>query len=596
MDKLLYQFYKIVSPDFFDELQPEYEKSIVVTPNKVNHIADAYSETYAEILPGVASDGTMAGMLKITFPDIFPAALSVDVNAAVLNTAETIFGQDSTIICFYCQTEHTTIYYLLTLPLKQRLPEVSRFLDRKKKDTLAGTYIETFDDEFEKIFSEFTRNVQKKELSPEEKGYQPALINFIPHKEKKTDYTVMKYISSDDTQQIQTITPHDVINKITNSTIEYFSTTEHNTFKEAQKQMLDKQQFQAAWLGYIKRVYPDTPEKDIPYILNRLDQWAYGMYILDPLVNDDDVSDIMIVRWNDIRVKVKNRRYTSNLAFRNERDYENFIWGLAARNNFFLDQKAIHVFSDTKTNPNFRMRMNLVTGYLTTDETPYYHIRKIAKHKRDFKYLLDNNMLDETLMNYLIDRARYGPGMIFTGKGASGKTTLMNALLDKIPFDKSGLAIQESEELFSDVHPHLMFEKIRINDTDPRQSYRLEHLARNGLLTDLDYFIIGEIKGQEAADFMMAADTGHRCWCSVHAPTAYDAMDKLADYVMSATRYDFNTVNKMLSHLGTVVFMKDFQVCEVLELKGWDAKKQQLVYIPIYMRPGMEHPEFATAV
>ena len=144
-------------------------------------------------------------------------------------------------------------------------------------------------------------------------------------------------------------------------------------------------------------------------------------------------------------------------------------------------------------------------------------------------------MLDEKIANYLIDRARNGKGLIFTGKGASGKTTLMNMLLDCIPFNKSGLVIQESEELFSDVHPHLLFEHIVSNGTGVQ--YDLQDLARNGLLTDLDYFVTGEVKGAEAKYFINAADTGHRCWCSVHSPSSTDAVDKLADYVMYETKY-----------------------------------------------------------
>lgn len=45
--------------------------------------------------------------------------------------------------------------------------------------------------------------------------------------------------------------------------------------------------------------------------------------------------------------------------------------------------------------------------------------------------------------------------------------------------------IQENEGLFSNKH---------LNEIQ----FDLKDLARNGLLTDLDYFIIGEIKGGEA--------------------------------------------------------------------------------------------------
>ena len=58
--------------------------------------------------------------------------------------------------------------------------------------------------------------------------------------------------------------------------------------------------------------------------------------------------------------------------------------------------------------------------------------------------------------------------------------------------------IQENEELFSNKHPDLMFQHVVTSRRQNEIQFDLKDLARNGLLTDLDYFIIGEIKGGEA--------------------------------------------------------------------------------------------------
>lgn len=109
---------------------------------------------------------------------------------------------------------------------------------------------------------------------------------------------------------------------------------------------------------------------------------------------------------------------------------------------------------------------------------------------------------------------------------------------------------------------------------------------------EVQYFVIGEVKGAEAKYFINAADTGHRCWCSVHAPSALDAIDKLADYVTYESKYSKTEASFMLKDLGTVIFMKDFQVCEIAELSGWDKEKETLKYTPVYLRPGMPHTAF----
>ena len=88
--------------------------------------------------------------------------------------------------------------------------------------------------------------------------------------------------------------------------------------------------------------------------------------------------------------------------------------------------------------------------------------------------------------------------VITSGKGGAGKTILINTLLDLIPYNNSGLVIQENEELFSNKHPDLMFQHVVTSRRQNEIQFDLKDLARNGLLTDLDYFVIGEIKGGEA--------------------------------------------------------------------------------------------------
>jgi len=206
------------------------------------------------------------------------------------------------------------------------------------------------------------------------------------------------------------------------------------------------------------------------------------------------------------------------------------------------------------------------------------HIRKIAKEKKDICRLISERMLDTKTAEYLKEKAMKSSGILFTGKGASGKTTLMNALLDCIPKDKSALVIQENEELFTHLHEDMMFQHTVENRGEGRIQYSLQDLARNGLLIDLDYFIIGEIKGGEALYFLNAAYTGHKCWASVHGVSSTEAIDKLADYVKYESDYSKEDVIRMLRTLEVVVFMEDYKVKEISEIMGFDEVNHRLIY------------------
>lgn len=364
--------------------------------------------------------------------------------------------------------------------------------------------------------------------------------------------------------------------------INYFSRTEKRALRQAQTGELEKEKFMHMAKLHLKKMGIEKSD-EVDIMCKRLDNAIYGNYVLDPLLNDDSISDIKVLAPDKIRVKRYGRRLTSNLHFRDADDYWRFLQGIAIRNHTDLSAfNAVQNFTDKYSNENCIMRFNICTGYVNSVPTPYLHIRKVKKEKYDIEDLINFGMMDTKTASYLLDKVKNGRGFLFTGKGASGKTTLMNTLLEYISYNNSGLVIQENEELFTKRHPDLMFQHVVTSRKAGEIQYDLKDLARNGLLTDLDYFIIGEIKGGEALYFLNAAYTGHKCWASCHGASATQAMNKLADYVKYESDYSKEDALKMLQSLEVVVFMKNFKVAEIAEIVGWDDEKHDLKYRLIY--------------
>ena len=360
---------------------------------------------------------------------------------------------------------------------------------------------------------------------------------------------------------------------------------EKRTLRQAQRNEMSKEDFFDIVKKHLASIgLEKSTEQEI--MLKRVDSAVYGNYVLDALLNDESISDIKVISPDKIRVKQYGRRLTSNLSFRGADDYWRFLDGLCFRNHTDMSPKnAVQNFTDKYTNEKCIMRINICSNYVNSVEYPYLHIRKINKVKYTIKDLIGYGMLDVKTASYLIDKAKNGKGILFTGKGASGKTSLMNTLLEYISMNASGLVIQENEELFSN-HPDLMFQHVVTARHKGDEEYDLQALARNGLLTDLDYFIIGEIKGGEALYFLNAAYTGHKCWASCHGASSTEAMNKLADYVKYESDYSKEDALQMLKSLEVVVFLKNFKVCEISEITGWDPDKKNLIYKPIYRGKG----------
>lgn len=332
--------------------------------------------------------------------------------------------------------------------------------------------------------------------------------------------------------------------------------------------------------------YGDNNELRIK-VLEALEKYLWGYYVLDDLINAADVTDIRVLNWNYIRYKKYGKRYLSSDNFIDEGDYIQFINLLAVRNKKNLsDINAITYFTDT-SNEQFILRFNICTQLVSSGNVPVLTIRKIAKKKYSMEQLIMCNMLDEKIAHYLIDKAKNSSGILFTGKGASGKTTLMNTMLEYIDETESAVVIQESDELFISAAFDENGNEIPARDVtflhtvsyngDGKVEYLMPELTRNGLRMDLDYFIIGEIKGDEAEGFSMASYTGHKCWASVHGMNSYESINKLADYIKQATGYTFCDCLKKLIGIETVIFMKDFKVCEITEIYGYDERAGDLI-------------------
>lgn len=394
------------------------------------------------------------------------------------------------------------------------------------------------------------------------------------------------------------ILPYKEVVKVFNSVMNYLTTSEKRAYKSAQKGDISRKEYLEDVKTHIIRNYKacieeariyasgeksnkqltDIPDNDIDFILKKIENAVFEMYVLEDAINDDDVSDIKVLAPDRIRLKVKGKRMSSNLHFIDENDYIRFVEGIALRERSDLkDEHAVQNHTDRTINDKAILRINITSKYVNSVPYPYLAIRKTPKTKRNLDYLIKAGMLDNEMAEFLKYCAREGKGMLFTGRGGSGKTNVMNWLLDTIPHDCSGLVIQENEELFSESHPDFMFQH-------PTEEFDMKKLARNGLLADLDYFIIGEIKGEEAAPFLNATYTGTNCWASVHSGSSRDAINKLADYVKMGADYTFGQAKSMLKNLQYIVYLEKFKIMEISEAIDFDEKKQDIEYRTIFDR------------
>lgn len=328
----------------------------------------------------------------------------------------------------------------------------------------------------------------------------------------------------------------------------------------------------------------DEETEDVIYLVDKA-LWGFG--IIDDYINDPDVSDIRLVNKDTIRIKKNGKRYPTPLHFQSDDEYKRYIEFITNRNNTNMSiMNAAQVFTDKDTCKSDILRFSLVSELVNTGDMPTLLIRKIPKEKKTFETLISQNFCTPEQAEYLKERWKNGYGMLISGPNGSGKTTLANALLDSTPPDKSTVVIQESEELFCHTHPEMVFRKVIPHKNGSSISYSLKDLAKLALMESFDIIIIGEIKGDEAADLSYATYTGSQAMTTVHSNSAAEAYEKIIDYGLDAQpNRSRDHFAKQIQSLNTSVFVKDYRIQEIKELTGIDKTTKEFIFnVPDIMK------------
>lgn len=363
--------------------------------------------------------------------------------------------------------------------------------------------------------------------------------------------------------------------------VDDYTTQKQHSLMQMKKGQLTKELFLAEASAHI-RTYYRLADEERKKLLEEFEQYIFGYSRLSSLIDDRTVSDIRVVGYDNIRVKRRGQRMAAGIRFSSPKEYRQFIDYIATRNQVNISNlNAIQRFTDNESHPDFILRFTLSMPLVNTYNEPYLCIRKVPRVFPQIKELIEQNMMDRNTAELLIERFRQGSTLI-CGGNSSGKTTLLNALKETLPDDMAVLVTQQADELTTMFHPDMMFLHSLPGTGEQQVNYDLEHISIAGLTMDVDFFIIGEVKGAEALYLLNAAYTGQLCAATIHAPSADRAPDKLVDYAMYESRYSRDELMRMMDCFKTLVFMEHYRVKEIHACRGWSEKHRSLMFERIF--------------
>ncbi len=116
---------------------------------------------------------------------------------------------------------------------------------------------------------------------------------------------------------------------------------------------------------------------------------------------------------------------------------------------------------------------------------------------------------------------------LVTGGTGSGKTTLLSTLLGLVPVRERIVLVEDAAEL-RPAHPHVVGLQARTSNVEGAGEVCLRELVRQALRMRPDRLVVGECRGPEVVDLLLALNTGHDGGAgTMHANTPADVPARL---------------------------------------------------------------------
>lgn len=146
--------------------------------------------------------------------------------------------------------------------------------------------------------------------------------------------------------------------------------------------------------------------------------------------------------------------------------------------------------------------------------------------------------------------------VLVTGATGAGKTTLLAALLGRVPASERIVTIEDVAELRIS-HPHHVRLEARQPNLEGAGAVPLARLVREALRMRPDRLVVGECRGEEVRELLMALNTGHDGGAgTVHAGSIRDLPARLDALGALAGLDDHATARQVVSAIGVVVHVE----------------------------------------
>jgi len=264
-------------------------------------------------------------------------------------------------------------------------------------------------------------------------------------------------------------------------------------------------------------------------IINRLINEVFGFGIIQPLLDDDTITEIMINGPKEVYVERNGKIELTDLKFDSYDQILQIIDRIVSPLGRRIDESSPIVDARLPDGS----RINAVIPPISV-KSPTLTVRKFKETILDYESLINLGTLSKEMSTLIDSLVKARVNILISGGTGSGKTTLLNVCSTSIPKDERIITIEDSIEL--KLHqPHVVSLEARPPNIEGKGEVTIRNIVINSLRMRPDRIIVGEVRGPEAFDMLQAMNTGHDGSLStIHANSPKDVISRLISMVFMA--------------------------------------------------------------
>ncbi|MCZ6566772.1 MAG: CpaF family protein, partial [Actinobacteria bacterium] len=264
-------------------------------------------------------------------------------------------------------------------------------------------------------------------------------------------------------------------------------------------------------------------------LLNEIASDVLGYGPIDPLLNDPDVTEVMINGPYAVYYEKAGKILLSDIRFVDEVHLRRIIDKIVGQIGRRVDEATPMVDARLPDGS----RVNAIISPLAIGG-PFLTIRKFAVDPYQEADLIGFGTFTQRVADFSRACVKGRLNIIISGGTGSGKTTTLNVVSAYIPGDERIVTIEDAAEL--QLHQdHVLTLESRPSNIEGQGAITIRELVRNTLRMRPDRIVVGEVRGAEALDMLQAMNTGHDgSLTTIHSNSPRDTLSRIETMVLMA--------------------------------------------------------------